>query len=379
MSESGYDAVIIGGGIIGCSIGWRLAQSGRRVAVVERGLIGGEASSAAAGVLMPIAGPDPTDRLLSFYLTSLGMFGAFVDEVRDVTGHAFEYRVSGRLEVALTDDEVAQLRQSFAYQEPAGVRSRWLSGAEARSIEPMLTPEAQAAIFYLDHGYVDNPRLTRALAAAVRRAGGDVFENRLVTGLAIEGDRVVGVATSLGHLSAPLVVNAAGAWSGLVDVRAPAPVRPSKGEILAVDPGPHPLRTQVGGFGGSAFSRATGLTLISATRYDAGYDKDVVVGAIFGLYQRTLRLLPGLAEARFREVWAGLRPACPDSQPIIGRDPDLGGLVWATGHFGMGILCAPATARAVVELIDAGASSLSLAPFGVERFRRPATPSLVLA
>src|SRR5262249_18414629 len=130
MAE-GYDVVVVGGGIIGCSVAWRLAQAGRRVAVVERGRVGGEASSAAGGILMPIAGPDVPAQLLSLYLRSLAEYPGFVEEVREATGHPFEFRTTGRLEVGLDDDEVDRLRTIFAHQEPAGVRARWLSAAEA--------------------------------------------------------------------------------------------------------------------------------------------------------------------------------------------------------------------------------------------------------
>jgi glycine oxidase len=365
--------VVIGGGIIGCSIAWRLAQTGRRVAVVERGRVAGEASSAAGGILMPIAHPDLSPQLLSLYLRSLADYPRFVAEVREATGQPFEFRITGRLEVGLNEDEVARLRTIYAYQEPADIRAQWLNRQEAREIEPLLTPEVQAAVLYPDHGVVDNGRLTRAIATALRDIGGDVFESRLVTGLAVANGEVSGVETPTGRVSAPLVVNCAGSWSGLVDPRASAPVRPAKGEMLAVDLGGVTMRCQVGGIGGSASSRIDGRTFVAATRYDAGFDKDVVAGSIFGLFQRSVRLVPRLAEARFLETWAGLRPACPDSLPIIGFDPEIGGLLWATGHLGMGILSAPTTATAVVDLVESGRSRVPIDQFGIERF--PCPPS----
>jgi glycine oxidase len=319
---------------------------------------------------MPIASPDLPAQLLSLYLRSLADYPSFVAEVREATGQPFEFRVTGRLEVGLNEDEVTRLRTIFAYQEPAGVRAKWTSREEALEIEPLLTPEVQAAVLYPDHGVVDNGRLTRAVATALRDLGGDVFESRLVTGLAVANGRVSGVETPTGRVTAPLVVNCAGSWSGLVDPRASAPVRPAKGEMLAVDLGSVSMRCQVGGVGGSASSRLDGRTFVAATRYDAGFDKDVVAGSIFGLFQRSVRLVPRLAEARFLETWAGLRPACPDSLPIIGFDPEIGGLLWATGHLGMGILSAPTTATAVVGLIETGRSRIPIDQFSVERFPR---------
>jgi glycine oxidase len=328
---------------------------------------------------MPIASPDVPAQLLSFYLRNLAEYPNFVEEVREATRYPFEFRVSGRLEVGLNEDEVDRLRTTYAYQEPAGVRARWLSREEALEIEPLLTPEVQAAILYLDHGMVDNGRLTRAIATAAQDVGADVFESQLVTGLTIDGSKISGVETPTGRVSAPLVVNCAGSWSGLVDLRATAPVRPSKGEMLAVDLGRVRMRCQVGGAGGSTFSRVDGRTFVAATRYDAGFDKDVVAGSIFGLFQRSVRLVPRLAEARFLETWAGLRPACPDALPIIGFDPEVSGLLWATGHFGMGILSAPMTATAVVDLIETGHSRVTIDQFGLDRFPRSAKRPMLSA
>jgi glycine oxidase len=366
-----YDVVVIGGGIIGCSIAWRLAQTGRRVALLERGRVGGEASSAAGGIFIPDASPDIAPDHLNFWVTSNAMYPAFVEEVRAATGHAFEFRVSGRLVVALNDEEIAQLQAHYARQEAAGIRARWLSGADARAAEPLLTPDAQAAIFYPDHGLVDNPKLTVALGAALRAAGGDLFENRGAVGLVLEGERVVGVDTPTGPVNAPVVVNSAGSWSGLIDRRAPAPIRPAKGQMLAVDRGAGRMERIIAGVVGSAVPRADGRTLIGATVHDVGFDKDVIAGDVFGLFERAVRVVPSLRDARFLEAWAGLRPIAPDRRPVIGRDPEIAGLVWATGHFTMGILLAPATAKAVAELIVSGDTPAAIAGFGVERFRRP--------
>jgi glycine oxidase len=366
--QTGYDAIVIGGGIIGCSVAWRLAQTGRKVALLERGHVGGEASSAAGGIFIPEASPDVPEQQLRLWDTSNQMYPAFVDEVRAVTGQAFEFRVSGRLEVGYSDEDVARLREHFALQGPAGIRARWLTGADALAAEPALAPDVQAAIYFPDHGLVDNPRLTHALGWAVRRAAGDVFENRLVTGLVVEQGRVAGVETLTGRVSGPIVVNCAGSWSGLIDPRSRQPVRPAKGQMLAVDPRPASLRYIVAGPGGSAVPRADGRTLIGATVHDVGYDKDVIAGDISGMFERTARILPALRQARFLDAWAGLRPLTPDRQPLIGPDPELGGLYWATGHFTMGILLAPATARAIADLIAVGRSTIPIGAFGAERF-----------
>jgi glycine oxidase len=301
-------------------------------------------------------------------LSRTEMYPEFVQEVREATGEAFEFNVSGRLVAGFTDDEVAQLHAHFELQGPAGVRAEWLAGADARATEPSINPNVQAAIYYPDHSLVDNARLTHALASAVRRAGADLFESRLVTGLQLEGDRVTGVETLTGALASPIVINCAGSWSGLIDSRARKPVRPAKGQMFAVDRGAMTLRHIVQGPRGAAVPRADGRTLIGATVHDVGFDKDVQVRAIANLFQGATQVLPGLEDARFLDAWAGLRPVCPDYLPIIGPDPRIRGLSWATGHYTMGILSAPATADVIAELVDTGQTQLSIEQFSPARF-----------
>ncbi|HLZ08897.1 MAG TPA: FAD-dependent oxidoreductase, partial [Chloroflexota bacterium] len=182
-----------------------------------------------------------------------------------------------------------------------------------------------------------------------------------------EDDRVRGVDTPTGPVSGSTVINCAGSWSGTIDSRARRPIRPAKGQMLAVDPRPNSLRCIVAGPGGSAVPRADGRTLIGATVDDVGFDKDVIVGDISRLFEGAARVLPCLRQARFLDAWAGLRPVAPDHLPVIGRDPSISGLVWATGHYTMGILSAPATARAVADLVLTGGSSIPIDQFGVDR------------
>jgi glycine oxidase len=366
--ERAYDAVVIGGGIIGCSIAWRLAQTGRSVVVLERGHVGGEASSAAAGVLTPKATPEIPKHLLDFRVASNAMYPTFVEEVRATTGHAFEFRVSGHLLPGFTETEVRDLQASYALQAPAGIRAELVSGADALNAEPLLAPDVQAALYLPDHGFVDNPKLTNALGAAVRAAGGDVVENCLVTGVELDGDRVIGVATVTGTVASPIVVNCAGSWSSFLDPHHSVPVRPLKGEILAVDARPASHRILVSGPSNSAVPRADGRTIVCATSSDVGYNKDVVFGSIVNLFERTARLVPSLRNARFLEMWAGLRPMTPDREPVLGADVSRRGLYWATGHLGNGIVEAPATAQAVADLITTGKSSIPIDRFSPERF-----------
>lgn len=138
--------------------------------------------------------------------------------------------------------------------------------------------------------------------------------------------------------------------------------------MLAVDARPVFFEHIVQGTGGGIVPRADGRTLIGATQEDVGFDKDVSAGRVSALFERVARMLPVLRQARFLDAWTGLRPMTPDGEPLIGPDPRLDRLFWATGHWTMGVLMAPATGRAVAELIGTGRSSIPIEKFGDELF-----------
>jgi glycine oxidase len=368
VAANGYDTIVIGGGIIGGSIAWRLAQAGQKVVVLERGHVGREASFAAAGVLTPKFTSDHSANLIDFWASSNALYPSYVDEIKAATGDAFEYRRSGHIIPSFSEDETTRRRIEFEEQGPAGIPASWLSRDDTLALEPLLAPEVEASVYYPDHGFVDNPKLTNALGGAVRAAGGEIVENCLVTGLTIEGDAVVGVETAIGPIRGQSVVNCAGSWAGMIDHRSTMPIRPLKGEILAVDLRPTSLHILVSGVGCSAVPRADGRTIVCATSSHAGYNKDVVFGSVVGLFEKVARLLPALRTGRFVETWAGLRPITPDGEPIMGADPQLRGLFWATGHWGNGILAAPLTGRTMADLILTGKTSFPIEQFSPGRF-----------
>jgi glycine oxidase len=148
---------VIGCGIIGCSVAWRLAQTGRQIALLERGQVGDEASSAAGGLLCPKAGPGVSTHLPRFWQGRHQMYPAFVEEVRAATGHSFECRAAGQIAVAFTDADVEQLRVTFRLQRPAGINATWLSSVEALVAEPTLAPDVQAVAELIDTGYSSIP------------------------------------------------------------------------------------------------------------------------------------------------------------------------------------------------------------------------------
>lgn len=382
------DVVVVGAGLIGSAIAWRLAQAGRKVTLLDRGEPGAEASTAAVGGLQPEAGREASQPLLDLWLTSLAGYGDFVGELRETTGAAFEYRVCGRLNVALDDKQDEALRAAVKAQGAAGIACDYLTGDEARRLEPALTPTARSALYFPTHALVDNQRMSPVVATAAALAGVDVRPHEPILAIASSGGRIDGVQTSRAQIAADVVVNAAGSWAaGLVptvtqyrksaslrdlagdeQTRQPI-VRPMKGEVIALQTPTRRFERIITVAGGSLSPRADGRVIVGGTVVEAGFDKVLTAGGVAELIAAAVTAVPALQSARFLDAWTGLRPRTPDDQPIIGEDR-IAGLFWATGHFKTGILAAPATADAVRCLIEGRQPTFAVEALSPRRFER---------
>ena len=371
---------IIGAGVCGLGIGWRLAQAGRPVTVFERGEAGLGATWTAAGMLAPQVEAEPSEeRLLSLLLESRAMWADFAAELEAASGVAIDYRTEGTLVVAHNRDDVERLRFQYDFQRRLGLDLEWISGYEARQREPHLARTVTAAVFSAPDHQVDNRKLARALRESFVRAGGDLRERAEVLDILSDGAHVTGVrfaGTRLGggRLAAVAVVLAAGAWSrdigGLPEALRP-PVRPVKGQMLALQmPREGPLLTHVV-WGPAVYlvPRSDGRLLIGATVEEKGFDTALTAGGVLDLLREAWETLPGIYDLPIVETWVGLRPGSRDDAPILGPT-EMGGLVMATGHHRNGILLAPLTARAIADLVLTGETPEAIAPFSLARFER---------
>ena len=369
------DVAIVGGGLIGLSIAWRLARAGRSVVVLERETIGAGASLAATGMLAPAAEHEPgSDPLLPLALESLRRWPAFRDDLEAEAGRRIDYRPDGTLVLAVGRDEVERLRFRYDLQRRSGLDAAWLPGSEVRRLEPGLRPSVTAGIHCpLDH-QVDPRLVMDALAEACRRAGVVLAEGTPVTALDWSGGRVAGVRCGDRAVAAEVVVLASGAWSGeggLLPEALTLPVRPLKGQSLA-------LRTtaRTGGLGRMVWTeqvhmapKSDGQLIVGATVEDCGFRPGVTAGGLYALLEGARRVLPGIEEMEVEAVWSGYRPTSDDDAPIL--DALAPGLVAATGHHRNGYLLAPVSADAIAELVTRGALPDVARPFSRARFGRP--------
>jgi glycine oxidase len=319
----GADLIVIGDGLIGLSTALALAQARAKVLLIGKPETGA-ASTAAAGLLIPAFDRLPA-AAHAFFQDSLDRYPAFVESLRE-------------------HDATLSILQGIVERRDAGDVLRERDGA------------------------IDNVRLVDALRAAVAMSGfGRISLVRdLVAELQISKDGVRGRTRGGRGLSANQIVLAAGAWTPEIrGLPRPLPIRPLKGQMIAL--------------GANVLDRAMmnddvylvprgDETLVGATVEEAGFDVTVTDDAIESLRANAVALCPELAKAPITRSWAGTRPATPDMLPIIGPDPEHEHVVYACGHSKNGVLLAPATAAAVVELLRRRPTPTPIDAFSVTRF-----------
>jgi len=366
-------ALIIGAGVIGLGIAWRLAQRGAAVTLFDRAAAGSGASHAAAGMLAACAEAEPgEEKLIALGRRSQALWPDFAAELEKLTGQPVDLRREGTLVVALTADDQARIQHHLEFQHSLELPVEWISAREARRHEPHLASIA-GAVWSPEDGQVDNRKLVAALKLACASAGVDIQEHRPVRRILLTDGCAVGVELADGtEHRGDTVVLAAGAWSrgieGLPSALRP-PVRPVKGQMIALQMDPAaPLVTHVV-WGPKVYMtpRLDGRLILGATVEEKGFDATITAGAVLALLEAAWRVFPAIEELPVAEMWAGHRPGSRDDAPILGYGP-VGGLVYATGHHRNGILLAPITADAIARLVLDGTMDPVIAPFGLDRF-----------
>jgi glycine oxidase len=365
---------VIGAGVIGLGIAWRLAAQGASVQVFDKGVAGAGASHAAAGMLAACSEAEPGEEaLVALGRESQARWPAFAANLKQASGIDVELRTEGTLVVALTADDQARLNHHLVFQHQLGLPLHWISAAETRRREPHLAGKLAGAVLSPEDHQVDNRKLAAALRIAAEAAGAVISEHQPVSAISSHAGRVDGVALADGtKVAADVVVLAAGAWSrGIEGVAAELrpPVRPIKGQMLALrmDPAAPLLSHVVWAPGAYLVPRLDGRLIVGATVEEKGYDTTLTAGGVLTLLEAAWRVIPAVEELPIDEMWVGHRPGSRDDAPILGAGP-IEGLIYATGHHRNGILLAPVTADAIAQLVIDGVADPAIRPFGIERF-----------
>lgn len=370
-----FDVVIIGGGIVGSSIAYHLAEAGcSNVVIIERNERQemGSTGKSAGGVRAQFA--TPINIRMSRY--SIDCFAHF----EELTGHTADYRPHGYLFVATSERHLAVLRANRQQQIAQGLTNVEIVTAEdiVRMVPQLRAEDIVGGSFCPTDGFVDPYSVLRGFSARARERGVQVWLNTEVTGIEVEQDRVSGVVTTQGRVATRTVVNAAGPWAAQVARLAGVeiPVSPLRRQIVNTQPFdqlPRPLPMVIDMSNGFHFRREGEGILMAwpdpeeTVGFKTTFDQEFIEKILTCAVSR----VPCLAEAQVnpRRCWAGLYEVTPDHHAIIGPAPGVDGLFLANGFSGHGVMHSPATGRIVSELILQGQSSvLDASVLSVERF-----------
>lgn len=352
------DVIIIGAGAIGSAIAYELAERGAAVRLLDKGGAP-NATWASAGILAPYTTPIASPDLADFCDASLKEYPAFIERLRAHTDIDPSLRLGGNISVLFDESGAPTLRARMSELTTRGLTARYMDGAQARELEPTLASGVVGGSTVQEEGRIDNRLLLAALREACASSGVTIATEDEVHAVERDGERVRGVRIRHGVLHAPIVINAAGAWSsriGGMSEETRAPVKPVKGQMLALAM-PHSLIRRVVLFptrranDGYVVPRTDGRLVVGATIENADFDASVTAEGIHALLCAAFEALPELGALKLIETWAGLRPASRDDLPFIGETA-LEGYFLATGHYRKGILLTPATATLIADTIE---------------------------
>ncbi len=357
---------IVGGGVIGLSIGYECQKRGHKVTIVEAGECGGQASGAAAGMLAPYSeieeDPDDFFRLCQ---RSLQLFPEWQEEIKLVSKMDFEYSESGSLYCIFHEADRLSLETKQGWQKEFGVNSTILSGDKAREKEPELSEDTVAALWCPEESHIYAPDYVAALLQACRNSGAQVIEHGGEAKLLDDNTIVIKDR----EIKADYTVIATGAWTMNWEehLKCILPVYPIRGQICAFD-GPslnHIIFTSQG----YLVAKANGSLVAGASEDIAGFDTNVTAHGIGRLEKWSKKVIPTLDEKQSFHKWAGLRPATQDGFPLIGRMNSNPGIILAVGHYRNGILLSPVTAKIIANDIDGIPQDVAIEDFRPDRFQ----------
>ncbi len=390
-SQAMHDVAVVGGGVIGLSIGYELAKRGARVLLLEQGQFGREASWAGAGILPPGC-PGGDDPLAPLCAATHRLWPALSEELRERTGIDNGYRRCGGLAFSAT----ARLNApaEVAAWRAADVEADVLDANSLAQYEPAVAPQWATGAYRLPGmAQVRNPRHLKALVAACAAQGVELREGQPLLGIDRSGSLGVAVRTPSGRTPVGRVVVASGAWSAAVlGTLAPAPCRrglatvearadgtrrvpatvsarveiePVRGQMVLVSAQPLPFGHVLECGPRYLVPRPDGRVLIGSTEEWVGFHKANTAESVAGLLEFAYGLVPGLRAARFEQAWSGLRPHAPRGRPYLGRVPDFDNIYVAAGHFRGGLNLSPITGRLMAQLVSDDRPELALDAFGV--------------
>jgi glycine oxidase len=361
-----FDVAIAGAGVVGLAAARALALAGRRVLVLDPGAPGAEASEASAGMLAAQIEAHAGEALLRFGIAGRERHQALAAECA-AAGHPYTLAISGISVVAFDDARATELEAQAAAQRALGLEAEWLTRDALKRRQPGVSNEARGAFVAPNDGCVDNVGLCASLTA-IARAKGATFVTDEVRAVEMRAGRVSGVRAAHGTYEAAAVIIAAGAWSGRIGgLPCHVPVEPVRGQMAEVSWPQGEPPSVLFGRAGYVVPRE-GRALLGSTMEHVGFEKGTTEEGLAHIRREAAAILPALAKIPFTRTWSGLRPMSKDGLPILGFDPGVEGLIYATGHGRNGMLLGPISGEIVRDLAVRGETSWDIKAYSIQRF-----------
>ena len=364
------DAVVIGGGIVGVSTAFFLAEAGvRDVLVLERSTVGAGASGRAAGMML-LQGD--SEQRLRFQLESIRIHRRFRDEL------GTDLQEQGSLLLWCSAEAAARARALEPVHEGLGISLEFLSPEEVHARFPYLSADDIALGTFSGSDLWATPLATvKRIAEAARARGVRIREHCEVTGVEMADGRVQAVLAGRAAVHTPVIVNAAGGWARHVAelVGVPLPITPRKRQVFVLDPtgtlAPGTPFIMEGEKDFYCKVRAEGLLMVQGQTEGETYETAVEWGYLDDALGSTVHRIPALRQAPITGAWAGIRPISVDGAPFLGPVPGLDGCFVAGGFGGQGFTQGPLAGRLIAEVITVGHASMDLSPYRVDRRASP--------
>ena len=362
--------IVVGAGIVGCTVAYELAKSGAPVQVLEPRAPGQGATRASAGILAPDIEGHGSSLLRVLGRRSIALYDDFIADLRADSGHEIVYQRNGTFELAFSEADERRLAELAAALTRDQIESKWVTPSEFHAIEPQAAKNARGALLIPIHGFVGVTALTLAAASAAQKYGATFMSETGAIRIFSMPDGRVGVQSASRNWDAERVVLAAGSWSSLITIDAAdrVPVKPIRGQLVQLRTEPGAIRRVVWGPDGYLVPWPDGSILVGSTVEDVGFDENHTDEAVARLRAAAAALIPSLANAEVTGVRTGLRPKGPDDLPMLGHSNAVPGLIYATAHYRNGVMFAPLTVQLVADIVFGRAADPALGDLDPQRF-----------
>lgn len=359
------DIVIVGGGVLGLLSARQLAASGSTVTLIERGMVGQEASWAGGGILSPLYPWRYDPAVSTLALWSQSAYPGLVASLKDETGIDSQYSRCGLLVLDAPDED-----EAMAWGQHSKGAMESMGREQFSALEPNLSDSFQQGLWMPEVANIRNPALLQALKASlIDEPSVRMIENCEMHSFSWAGSKINGLETSLGRIDCSKILICSGAWTaGLMEqLSVQLPIEPVKGQMLLIRAEPGLVRHIVLSEGRYVIPRNDGHVLVGSSIEKTGFEKNITEQAKRSLSDFAFHLIPRLRDYPIVKHWAGLRPGSPGGVPFIGAVPEHENVFVNAGHFRNGLVMAPASVKLITDLILGVEPDINPLPYGVER------------